>query len=759
MMIRNFNYNIRYLIIISTLISITLLLASFSPLLHSSLSNQLSKENNQSPGSSSSPEEVPFEFSTPQSTFQRSTRGDSFDYELTGIQEVGNITLQSFSRMIIKDADVTVNGVITISDYATLFIINSKVIVNPPTLHENTSVISLTNLASLRISESNVTVNSCPNPTSVPFILTDDESSLIITDSDFSAILPEITEMLSKMEGSLIVSGQSMWIVRNSFVNAVPNDLGGWFWLGLVGGNLDIIESTFYTESHMVDLFAHSFGTMRIIDSTIIGRTIYEGNSVGEIINSKLMPEPGGFTSLGAIDYASCTIINSTFEGLVGLNDETVMEVRNSTFDETRGVRVAKNATISLIDCNVAPHCDLLQNGTLIAYGSSDIDVHILDIPIINLYSNCTISIWESSIKELGINENDNVFLYAQNSIIEKIMANDNVDIIGDLDYSTITELKLGEENDINLTLINTSNIDHLLSNKNCTLNFTLVDNSTIDEITRDEDTFLFITIDSPTPEITGTDVTVLIKHRLFIRTRLNHNDISTTVDISDIDGQVDLGQSDNGALTFILLYQKLDDFGTQTVDKYFISSSYYGLNYNYEITLEKSKELFVDFEDYTPPVISEFKYEKQLWNLDNKVTYSMRVEVRVEDEDIQEVSNVTIMFRTEKDTAWREIPMTHLGEGLYEGIIPEQGMGDNVRFYVEANDIAHNSALTSIITYSERMENLIFLWSLFILLLVSLITVIILKINKIRKIRRYIGNKASISGQQAPEIQKGMEE
>ncbi len=680
--------------------------------------------------------------SSPSQPPSRSSRGDSVDYELTGTHVIDNIILTSFSRMIIKDADVTVNGVIFMEEYSTIFIIDSTVVINPPEIHENTSVINLNDLSSIRISNSNITVNPCPNPTSVPFIITNDQSSFFITDSIFTTILPAITEMRSKIEGSLITSGGSTWIVKNTYVNAIVNNSGGWFWHALVGGSMDIIGSTFYCESHMVDLFAHSFGHMRIIDSHITGRTMWEGTATGEIINSTLEPEPGGFTSLGIIDSTTVTIVNSTFKGLVGLNNKATVDVYNSVFDENRGVRVPKNASLSITDCEVAPKCDLYQNGTLSVYGTHDIKINILDFPYIGVYSNCTVSITESSIAYLKVNELDNVFLFAENSQIDTISTNAYAGIYGSIDHSTIMNVSLGEDNIFNLTLNNGSRINELISNTNCSVNVTLIDDSVIENITRGEDAYLITTIDAPTPEITGSDVVIDIMHRLYVRTTLNANDISTTVDVSDNEGDTFTGQSIEGNITFVLLYQKLDDSGIHTIDSYQVTSSYYGLGLTKSIILDKSKVLFMDFEDYTPPEISDFKYEKKLWNLENKVTNSMRVEVRVVDGDIKEVSNVTIRYSTNEGKTWRDVLMTSLGDGVYEGIIPEKGAGTTVRFSVVANDVAHNSASTSIVTFQEGVGNLILIWSLILLFIVLVILTVVIKIYKSRKIKRYIKMK-----------------
>ncbi len=742
---KNTYKSITHVSIILSLMFFILMASSFSPLLDSSNTSDLNPEG-QSPYSYALPKDISIDDTIPSSIEMGQTRGDSIDFELTGIQVIGNITLSSFSRMIIRDADVTVNGIITITDYGALFIMNSTVVINPPEIDENTSVISITDLGSIRIYDSNFTVNPCPNPTAVPFISTEGDSTVIIQDSDFTSVLPAIPEMITKIEGSLVASGNSKWIVTNSNVYAIANESGGWFWYGLVGGTLDIFNSMFYTESHMVDLFAHSFGTMRIVDSTIIGRTMYEGTSVGEIINSSLIPEPGGFTSLGIIDSTQCTIINSSFSGLVGLNDKCVVEVHNSTFDENRGIRVAKNASLTLIDCHIPPHCDLLENATLDVFSSSDIEVHITDLWRNDIYSNCTVSLTDSSIEKLGVNAKDNVFIHSKSSKIETISTDGFVGIFGDIDGTTINNLSLGSDNVINLTLTDASEIVNLVSNKNCTFNMTLIDDSIIESIERDEDEYLITTIDSPTPDISLEDVTILIKHRLYVPTKLNGNDISTIVDVFTDEEQVVSGQSEDGSCTFILLYQEVDETGTYTIGEYTVSSSYFGLEITKGVTLDRSKELEIYFQDYAPPVISNFRYEKRLWNLENKVTNSMWVEVHVTDEDIKEVLSVTIRYSSDEGATWHEIPMTGLEDNMYEGVIPEHSAGENIRFTVVANDIAYNSDSTTMITYQEGVGNLLILWSIIILLCALFIIAVVIKISRFRKERRYIGGKPSIS-------------
>lgn len=740
---------VRNLMIIITLLSIIFLSTLYTPRSGTSLSFYLN-DDVQPPSLPSSPH-----YQSP----IRQTRADSFDIELTGEQEIENITLSSFSRMIIRDANVTVNGVITISEYGTLFIINSTVVVNPPDIDEDTSVISLTDLASIRIYESNITVNSCPNPTSVPFIITDDESSFTIMDSEFTAVLPSITEMITKIEGSIVPVGKSIWTISNSRINAVAGFTGGWFCFGLVGGTMNVFGSTFYTESHFVDLFAHSFGTMRIVDSNIIGRTMFEGTSVGEIINSSLLPEPNGFTSLGVIDSTQCTIINSTFNGLVGLNDKSVVEVYNSTFDENRGIRMAKNASLTLVDCSIPPHCDLLQNATLSVYRSSDIEIHILDLSFIGVYSNCTVGIRDSSVAYLNVNEYDNVFISIKNSTIEKLSTYDYAGIFGDMDGSSVENLSLGADNVLNLTLQKTSIIKNLFSNINCTFNITLIDDSKIQDIIRNKDTWHITTIDSPLLEILIENVSISIMHRLFVKTTLNTNVISSFIEVSNDNGLVASGQSQGGAITFILLYQEIDDSGTHTIDEYIVSSSYFGLGVTESITLDVSKELEISFEDYSPPVISDFKYEKNLWNIENQVTSSMCVEARVMDEDIHEVTNVTIRYSTDDGKTWREISMTNLGNDVYEGIIPEQEAGSTVRFSVVADDVAQNSASTSIIAYQEAIgTSTIILW-IIIVVVVLIIIAVVIKLRKARKIRRYTDQKISCENEMGPKDKIGSSE
>jgi hypothetical protein len=152
-----------------------------------------------------------------------------------------------------------------------------------------------------------------------------------------------------------------------------------------------------------------------------------------------------------------------------------------------------------------------------------------------------------------------------------------------------------------------------------------------------------------------------------------------------------------------------------------------------------------LDFEDFTPPVISDYKYEKRLWNINNMVTYSMRVEAKVIDEGIQEVKSVAIRYSTDQGATWKEISMTSLGNNTYEGVIPEQGPGLTVRFYVMANDTAHNSASTSVAAYDEGVVGLTIIWSIIIVLVILVIVAVTIKLNRIRKIRRYTHKKPQL--------------
>jgi hypothetical protein len=652
---------------------------------------------------------------------------------ITGEAECGNISIKNFGRLIIKDADLMINGFINISGYGSLFIFNSKVTILPPPMNENISIFLLEDNSIVRIFESEVTFEHATTPTLAPFIVSGDSSTLMYINGTLNIKMPPIPrdpengyaikDHVSGLAGVLMLSDSAVWKIIGTTINVnvkyetINNSttlLSSWY-MGTLQGDvqMDFIDVyvNFYSASKLLEPIK---GKLNIVNSLIIGGFLSGGLTETTIINS---------TILGDITIGDSSIVTITSTNFLG-NIVNGVWTESEQTPESRVFIQDSNLGKDLM-CGGKSHSEILN--TTIQGGVSQ-------------FENCSIAIAESSVSGVVVQEGYGIIDSLNSTFISLFLKGEGkIDIENSLktidrmtlyfDYNgaiSLSDSKLKRMigyNEINVDiLLKNSSIYRIDTSDNSTVSSTLI-NSEISELMNygDNNNFLYIIKNSDIPsEPTGENLTTQIQYLLDVHISLNGEAVLTEVEVYKENELIISGfTSENGDVRFPLMNRVITSSGSVTEENYSIKTSYFGFSETKEIKLNKSLEVNFDWIDIEPPKSDDISYSPKTWNSDRRIT----VQATVTDADFKAITNVTIMYRIKGSSNWKKIQMHSLGNDEYEGIIPSKRPGAEVEFYIVANDNAKNSQNSPTTKYSIGQEIIVFYY-VFIIVFISLLVV-----------------------------------
>lgn len=677
---------------------------------------------------------------------------------ISGKYVCGNISIANFGRLIIKDADLEINGIINISDYGSIFIENSTIKLSPPPLDEETSVLKLDGNAIIRSYHSSLTIIPSTTPTSVPFVLMGGGSTFLFSNGTINIklpILPRDPEEKYKIKanvpgtaGVVLIIDSAVWRVEESILNINSNYekingsyilMSSWY-VGTVQGEVVVTFDNVYVNfDSSLKIFEPIKGTMTFIDSSITGNFKSGGLTDMIIINSTITGDLG-LTDRSITKVVDSRIIGKVLNGLWSESKETPeaqVEIKNSVIE--KGLTCSGEGTAEIYNTTI-------EEGALINDNASVV------------FDECTIRgviLQEDGGKsEITKSLINSFFLKDQSQVTldNAIMSIDSIAIYYDckshlsIKNSNVRSFNLFGDNSLQLSFVNTTT-SKISLNSNTTINFELYNSKIIGLLIFGENIELaFIMKNSTIPELPfNENVRTYIKYLLEVETTLNNKPINTEIEVYNDDGLVDAGiTNENGKIIFPLIHSIVSSSENLIIENYSVKTSYMGFSEMNNIRLNKSKETHFSLFDTEPPRIIEISYDPKTWNINWQVT----IEAIIIDDTIEAIANATIFYSTNQGKTWREVEMQNVGENKYEGIIPGQNTGTNVRFYIVTYDRAGNIQKSITKEYNVGSESIILIYVLIIIGI--LITAMFVKrwITKKRTIHNYFhkfDNKSDI--------------
>lgn len=99
---------------------------------------------------------------------------------------------------------------------------------------------------------------------------------------------------------------------------------------------------------------------------------------------------------------------------------------------------------------------------------------------------------------------------------------------------------------------------------------------------------------------------------------------------------------------------------------------------------------------DITPPTISNVVANPSIPTLIDNVNVSATIT-----DNLVGVKNVSLYYSTDGGLNWAQFSMEHVGDSNYRTMIPNQANGTVVQYYINATDVAQNTAKSNISTYT----------------------------------------------------------
>jgi hypothetical protein len=669
---------------------------------------------------------------------------------ISGIATCDNITLSEEATLIVENANLRINGLIRMSDYARFFIIDSWVELNPPALNDSTMVVHLTDYSMIKITDgSYVEFNPQPTATNISYMLIEDYCDFFIMDSTFRGDLPSIInqsiEVASVTAGVFLLSGYASWYMINSnIIGTVSLDgmdlTGRWFWCSLHQ------RSSLYIENCDLELLSMSAsytmikpvsGSVTIKDSRILGGKVdVEVAAQGTFINSTFSGAVR-FMDSAMVSISQCTFVKDTVIGTTlsfgetsNYNPETSMEIINSTFE--RNLRCDGNSTTTIFGSTIASYT-IKANATAYVSDSnitgftsvrdqSSVEIQSTEISSMRVFDTAYLHFnFSQKIStvyfygDLGkpkkegasfVNTQiDQIIIYSQFS--NKIM----------FENTDLKELRFYNDINCEMELVDSSleTIFPMRSGENVTLKFTVVNSTT------------------PDLENQKENLTIKLFHRLTLLVTLNEVGLDTLVNVTDDFGNHWEGITQSGTLSFNLHYKTIHNNTITTTKDYHASTSYLGLSEEKAVELTSSKTVHFDFIDAIPPEIEDISSGPTNWNMGQEIT----IRITASDSEIKNIKSATLFYRVDTGD-WNEVPMFKIKENTYEAIIPKSMDSSSVTYYITVTDMAQNNATTKKTQFTVGEEESYIYNGLFIVFFILIIFLVIRFFIIKKRVRKY---------------------
>jgi hypothetical protein len=632
----------------------------------------------------------------------------------------GNISLINNSTLVIQNGDVEINGWINLSNTSRLLISNTIFTLNPPDVTEFTTIVNLTGDCQISIKNSTLEINKQSIETRVPFILSDENSKVDISDSTLITEYPSVPLKIRwTTAGLLLMAGSASWTLKNTKIIAHMNDIGAYRWCILQGSaNFKIIN----VENSMNDPVRNAFikpnaGLLECFNSTLIGRMPVAVLGQAKFFNTTISAD------LDVLDNAIVSIENSSVKKIQigfwsGVTNNTDYPSPILTFIHSNvdTIFVSGNSMANLINSDIRIMLTANKNAKLL------LEKTVFNTPTnpVTISDNVTLVI----NRPLGLKQ---VMVLSGQSRIE-------------LNNLTLTRLTINREI-LNLKLYNAT-IEKLRTFNNMKLQGELKDSKISEFINSELDygfgIFNFTLINSMIPKsLRSNNLTTQINYRLKMVFTLNEHPISKNliIDILNKTGSIISTQPDsNGQLTIDLQRELTVDHEVLENEYYILKCNFMGFSLNKTILLNKSQQIDVSWHDVEKPKINDIKISPSNWNSQKYIV----VKAKINDKHIKVISNVSLKYSTTGGRTWKNKQMYNTQGDNYEAIIPRLERGTKVTYYIVAYDMAgnqHESVHTSIEIGKE--ENISFN-SIIALLVIICFILIILQLNRNRKIQKY---------------------
>jgi hypothetical protein len=650
----------------------------------------------------------------------------------------------------VENANLRITGLIRMSDYSRLFIIDSRVELNPPPLNDSTIVVHATDYSMIKITDgSYVEFNPQPTATNISYMLIEDNCDFFIIDSTFRGDLPEIIdqsiEIASVTAGVYLLSGYASWyMIDSSITGTVSLDgmdlIGRWFWCSLHQ------RSSLYIENSDLELLSQSAsftmikpvsGSVTIKDSRILGGKVdVEVAAQGTFTNSIFS---GGvrFMDSSMVSISGCTFVKDTVIGITlsfgepsDYNPETSIEIINSTFEKNlrcdgnstttvtgstfSSFTVKANATAFVSNSNISGFTSV-RDQSIVKIHNTDVEsMRVYDTSYLDFNNSTKISTvyfygdLDKPKKEgasFGNTQIDQIIIYPEFS--NKIM----------LENTDLKEFRFYNEINCELELVDSSleTIFPMRSGENVTL--------------------IFIVVNSTTPDLENQkeNITIKIFHRLSILVTLNDIGLETIVNVSDRFGNQWEGITQLGTISFDLHYKTIHKKIITTTKDYYVFTSYLGLSEEKDVKLTSSKTVHFNWVDETPPEITDISRGPLDWNMGREIT----IRITTSDSEIKSIKSATLFYRVDNGD-WNEIDMFKIKENIYEAIIPKSMESSSVTYYLTVTDMAQNNVTTKKTQFTVgEEESYIYnggLFAFFILIILLITRFFIIK----KRVRKY---------------------
>jgi hypothetical protein len=639
--------------------------------------------------------------------------------------ESGNLTIKDFGRLVLQDAELTVNGFIKLEDYGSIFAINSKINVVPENLHENTSILNLSGKAIVRFIDSELSFEHSLTPIAVPFVKSEGEASLLFINGTLNVRMPplprvperdyDIEERISGIAGVMALSEDTYWEFRETVITVnvkyeTINDslvlMSSWY-MGTILGNAELIfDGVYVNYNRGSKLLEPIKGKLEIRNSLIIGGFLSTGLTETNIINSTINGD------LFVSSRSTVTITDTNFNGNIinGIWAETevIPESKVIILDSiiNKDISCGGNTVIEISNSTVEGGAFISENGTVRTLESSFGGVIVQE----NLGAGIILN---STIKSVFLKHGSTLYVENIKKTVESISIYFDYEGEISLINSKVKRLTVYTDCDFDVTQLDSS-ISRIDTSWNSSIDFKLI-NSNIDSIVNsgDNNNLTLVLKNSTIPEIpSSNNFKTEIKYQMDVSISLNKEPIETTVEIYSNDKLISSGLTDDsGNIAFPLSNEFITPQGVTIIEDYTVKTSFMGFSDTRKVKLNNSKEIDFAWTDFKPPEITKVTYDPKAWNSNRQIT----VRASAKDAQYEVVSNVSIVYSTNGGSHWKRIKMQKIDANTYEGIIPGQHMGTDVQFYVESYDRAGNLQETEQEKYLVGQELLIILYAILV--------------------------------------------
>ena len=695
-------------------------------------------------------------------------------------RRVHNVTIRDDATMIIRDCEFWINGSLKVMDNARLFIMNSTVHVVPGPVGLQDIIINFSNNAHVQITDSSLYTHPQPTITNISYLISDDNSEVIIIRSYVNIKLPEIfdldIEVTPPTAGTFILTGETNWNIQNTtiegylYFNETNMLTGRWFIFTLQRRARLVMKDTVGSiENDDTQPFIKPVAGSVRLENCIIRKGVIDNEVVGELeainltiqkLNLRDQTKTKVFrskiinsTDLGSIAifspeiegekpkatlYMEDTVIGTEFtaEGMLLGSGNSTATIINS---KLKKCSLNSNSNIRFIDCNIELSSEAKENATITLENSSNSNIVLNDKSDLNVYS----SPQKPFIKKIitGYNSTSIINLHQTKVNEIEVWAGDN---IPPTKYDSAYEPDRNISK-VSINLFNTE-LKKLFSFDDANISF-ILQNSKINEFAFDQyknesvrvkilNVESEYSLPNPWPAI---DLEIDIYHKIHLTTKVNEEFVNADISVYKNNKHILSTQTnEQGTAEIDLLFMKYIADGYESAGEYSLNLNYLGFSYMIKTSAEMGDSYIKNWIDDTQPIIGNISIDTD-YQRTERGTY---ISATIIDTDVKVVANATIYFQVKENNTWSDLedtPMIEIENNIYEGIIPQQKSGAKVRFYIVAYDILGNEAKSDEHVY--EIEDTQFTISILIIIIVIiLITLISLYIYKRRiKVKQYL--------------------